>query len=248
MPKITTEDCKNYLAELFKDTHASEWKRTKKYKTSNGVVARDFEHPNYMLETIYEKNGTLSNIINQFPTVQVSNTTQPTDPYIQTIFNPNDVKAIQDVIDTFLDGSADGPLNCLRDDFPQEYNQYKNSIPNCFGFHFYDQQFHYSKPPEMTLDKPIGNLHVSIFPLAEDSYDEDVQELLEGLLPIAVQENSACIFSFVDKKTTLHHFVREMMKAGFQYDKEGCLYGGLFDECNFSTQSFQAPKKPNPAI
>lgn len=38
----TTDDCKNFLVANFIGTKKSDWKRTKKYKDTNGAVCRDF--------------------------------------------------------------------------------------------------------------------------------------------------------------------------------------------------------------
>lgn len=42
MSKITTEDCKDKLIEIFGDSERSDWKRTKKYKNESGNWVRDF--------------------------------------------------------------------------------------------------------------------------------------------------------------------------------------------------------------
>lgn len=60
MSKITTNDCKNKLVDLFPDTESKDWKRTKKYKNEDGLYCRDFEnHISGETATLLESNNQL---------------------------------------------------------------------------------------------------------------------------------------------------------------------------------------------
>lgn len=60
MSKITTEDCKNKLIELFEGSESSDWKRTKKYKNELGNWVRDFINKETEKEcSLVEINGEL---------------------------------------------------------------------------------------------------------------------------------------------------------------------------------------------
>lgn len=50
----TTDDCKNFLVSLYPNTEKKSWKRTRKYKNTQGVVLRDFDYPNGLTQTLVE--------------------------------------------------------------------------------------------------------------------------------------------------------------------------------------------------
>lgn len=60
MSKITTEDCKLFLLDLYKDKKVTEWKRIRKFKDENGDSCRDFSHSDGTSLALIEKNGQLS--------------------------------------------------------------------------------------------------------------------------------------------------------------------------------------------
>ena len=45
MSDITTDDCKDFLTEVFPDTVKKQWKRLSKYKNNQHFVVREFSHP-----------------------------------------------------------------------------------------------------------------------------------------------------------------------------------------------------------
>lgn len=55
MSKVTTEDCKLFLLDLYKDKKVTEWKRIRKFKDENGDSCRDFSHSDGTYLTLIEK-------------------------------------------------------------------------------------------------------------------------------------------------------------------------------------------------
>lgn len=72
MSKISTEDCKHKLKELFPDIDEKSWKRTKKYKNESGSWVRDFTNTLNQSVSLIEENGAL--------TIYENNTTQTSSP------------------------------------------------------------------------------------------------------------------------------------------------------------------------
>ena len=71
MGYATTDDCKKYLLTLHAHTETRDWKRTRKYKHTNGMILRDFEASSFGLkEIIIEGNNglmRLSDYLNGMP-------------------------------------------------------------------------------------------------------------------------------------------------------------------------------------
>jgi len=68
MSKLTTEDCKKFLVNHYKQrkviTKIEDWKRTRKYKVDSNYH-RDFEHLAFGIITLKEKNGELEIVLTE---------------------------------------------------------------------------------------------------------------------------------------------------------------------------------------
>lgn len=260
MSKITTEDCKLFLLDLYKDKKVVNWKRIRKFKDENGEFCREFKHSDGMSVTLIEKNGQLSVLIQpDYPVLLSRKTTVNTEKSknvsilsfvdesdkehlkktVFTLFNEAQQKAAKRLVNAFVNPKED-PVE------PDSSAKGFQAIPNLIYFSFLED----SNPDEseyleeiaadMNFKAPMREIAVFFMPSTVKSFCDHVSPLIESFLTLPLYEVEEMSFKINDCDTPISvtDVFEELCKAGFVYNPDGCALKNLF------TQYHMVPTEP----
>lgn len=238
MSKITTEDCKKYLAEKFPDLQSKDWKRIKKYKDDNNYWCRDFDHKSGATAIIIEINDNI-HLKDSASSVAVRNDIVIKDPnkvlYYKK-FDENLLKAGRKIVKKYTTYDED-ELEITADMKGYE------AIPNSIVFFFTGEY-----PPETKITKEIASyMDFSIFfgPVTSDSFDQHMTTLIGDLLPDNYSEECECEFvpyyDNDDNALTIKEIMQELLDRGFIYDSKNCDLKNYFSDYSLVPKIFKSP-------
>lgn len=254
MSKITTEDCKLFLLDLYKDKKVTEWKRIRKFKDENGDSCRDFSHSDGTSLTLIERNGHLSVlplavltsfIENDKPPVSstknvkskgvsilplvAENDTNLTKKAYFTIFDETQLKSAKRLVNAFAKPKED-PIT------PNSDAKGFDAIPNLIYFSFLEDancdeiEYLETIAKDMNFNALMNDIVVFFIPSTVSSMCEHLSPLIEPLLPVPLQEVEEMSFTLNDRTLTVTDVFEQLIKAGFVYNPEGCALKSLFTQ------------------
>lgn len=240
MPKITTEDCKTFLLDLYKDKNGINWKRIRKFKDVNGDVCREFKHSDGSVVTLLEKNSQLSVLLtNDYPVLlgvatPQKNENKQSKQAVFTLFDETQQKAAKRLINAFVKPKED-PITPNSDD------KGFNAIPNLIYFSFLED----ANPDEseyleeiaaaMNFNAPMRDISVFFMPSTVKSFCEHLSPLIESFLTLPLYEVEEMSFKINDCDTPLSvaDVFEQLSKEGFVYNPDGCALRSLFEQYAF---------------
>jgi hypothetical protein len=264
MSKITTEDCKSFLLDLYKDKKVVNWKRIRKFKDENGDVCREFKHSDGISVTLIEKNGQLSVLIPQDYQVLLSskpiskttvNTEKPKNVSILSFADESDKEHLKKTVFTLFDDAQQKAAKRLVNAFvkpkedpvePDSSAKGFQAIPNLIYFSFLED----ANPDEseyleeiaagMNFKAPMRDIAVFFMPSTVKSFSDHISPLIEAFLTLPLYEVEEMSFKINDCDTPLSvtDVFEELCKAGFVYNPDGCALKNLF------TQYHMVPTEP----
>lgn len=204
MPKITTDDCKNFLVSQFPETTSKSWKRTKKYRDEQGNWVRIFENDEKQV-FVLETAGNLSLLDQQETPKKVL--------YYKAFNNEQKAKALE-LMDEYIDNFPRGP-------FPSPSREGFEAIPNLISFYFeYYGENEKARPTNaINFDENEFTLMMMV---TNNEFDQTLEDLISPLIPSYFSEEGEGMF-IVDKpkdlkgKMTYMDLIQELMNRGFVY-------------------------------
>lgn len=204
MSKITTEVCKDFLSNNYKNTLPNQWKRTSKYKDENKIICRNFEHPIVGLVVLQEINNQIKVKENQLQIEK--NQSLGDDVYegleddnclqvYKPIFSLEQKKLIKTYTRLFAwEDLSEEEKELLNDEnyIEEVVNILGDALPGCFEFDFC-KDFVESENEKIKLHTKISDICLTIVPLNSD-YDQHIGYLVDKLLPEDFDEVAECSF------------------------------------------------------
>lgn len=256
MSKITTEDCKLFLLDLYKDKKVTEWKRIRKFKDENGDSCRDFSHSDGTALTLVEKNGQLSvllsAVLTSFIKSDLSSGTSTKNvkskdisilPFAAETNNTLVKKAHFTVFDETQQKSAKRLLNAFvkpKEDpiTPNSDAKGFDAIPNLIYFSFLEDantdESEYLEEISAALNfkAPMRDISVFFMPSTVKSFCEHLSPLIEPFITLPLHEVEEMSFKINDSETvlTVTDVFDQLTKAGFVYNPDGCALKSLFTQ------------------
>jgi len=236
MPKITTNDCKLFLSDLYKDKNGENWKRIRKFKDENGYICRDFKHLDGELVTLIEKNSQLSvlllhNSLNPsinkkepIPTVALDRKNTPF-----TLFDESQQKLAKRLVNAFVK-PKDEPIE------PDSSSKGFSAIPNLMTFSFLEDancdehEYLTEIASTMQFDAPMKDIIVFFAPSTVKSLCHHISPLVEPFLSIPLEEVEEMSFRLNSENSNLTVLAvfESLCLAGFVYEPKGCALTQLF--------------------
>lgn len=239
MSTITTEDCKQYLVNYFKNngtqTFIKDWKRLSKYKQGD-VWMRDFSHPTLGIVYLAENN----NLLDIVETKTKEDHTQVS--YFKTFSNDdtNGAKKLVKKLIKIRSAHEDDDLVFESAD----WKKYSHALPSQFTFCFPFDNPHEIYNNDLKnvingLDSPFTfNTYDSFNIMFNDRNTNDIDLYtsdclnpnISGILPIwtdFIDEYHLEVTSEAPKELTVKQFIHMMFDLGFEY-KVGSAYDCLF--------------------
>jgi len=254
MSKITTEDCKLFLFDIYKDKKVTEWKRIRKFKDENGDSCRDFSHSDGTSLTLIEKNGQLSvlplAVIQSFiksekPSgistksekskgvsilpLTLENNNELTRKAQFTVFDETQLKSAKRLVNAFAKPKED-PIE------PNSDAKGFDAIPNLIYFSFLEDancneiEYLETIAKEMNFNALMNDIVVFFMPSTVSSMCDHLSPLIEPLLPVPLQEIEEMSFTLNDSNLTVTDVFEQLTKAGFVYNPDGCALRSLFTQ------------------
>lgn len=238
MSKITTNDCKLFLLDLYKDKNGANWKRIRKFKDANGHICRDFQYLDDETVTLIEKDGQLSVLLSQYyPKLLASNVQsispvsldRKTTPF--TLFDESQQKSAKRLVNAFVKPKEE-PIEA------DSSSKGFAAIPNLMTFSFLDdancdeQEYLEEISTSMRFDAPMRDIVVFFMPSAVKAFCEHVSPLVEPFLTIPLTEVEEMSFKLSGEDThlTVLAVFESLCLAGFVYNSKGCALKSLFSE------------------
>lgn len=251
MSKITTEDCKQFILEnCTKEnmiTHIDDWKRIKKYKNEEGLVERQFQHPQHGILTLVEKNGAL----------EVVNSEEKDNKHILPFkkFSAQELKEAKQLVEDYYE----------NDTVPVASQPGYLAIPNMYSFCFLEDSN--IDLPEVIEDinkgKDVHGLVTGLNVFFVNHYSSDYncihcENILKDFLPEFLEETEEANFSIYSEYSMVYgedrkdventmpqikllEFIQDMTQRGFHYDKSQCAFGNLMK--NYKEVAFDSNSK-----
>lgn len=254
MSKITTEDCKLFLLDLYKDKKVTEWKRIRKFKDENGDSCRDFSHSDGTSLTLIEKNSQLSvmpkaiipSVIktDNLPSASIKNVkskgfsilplilednNELTKKAHFTVFNEEQLKSAKRLVNAFAKPKED-PIT------PNSDAKGFDAIPNLIYFSFLEDancdeiEYLETIAKDMNFNALMNDIVVFFIPSTVSSMCDHLSPLIEPLLPIPLLEVEEMSFTLNDGTMTVTDVFEQLTKAGFIYNPDGCALKSLFTQ------------------
>jgi len=260
MSKITTEDCKSFLLDLYKDKKVVNWKRIRKFKDENGEICRELKHSDGTSVTLIEKNGQLSVLIQpDYPVLLSSQTTVNTEKSknvsilsfvdesdkehskktVFTLFDETQQKSAKRLVNAFVKPKED-PVE------PDSSAKGFQAIPNLIYFSFLEDanpdesEYLEEIAAEMNFQAPMRDIAVFFMPSTVKSFCDHISPLIDSFLTLPLYEVEEMSFKINDCDTPISvtDVFEDLCKSGFVYNPDGCALKNLF------TQYHMVPTEP----
>lgn len=251
MSKITTEDCKLFLLDLYKDKKVAYWKRIRKFKDENGDICREFSHSDGITVFLIEKNCQLSVLtlqsLSSFKTQSIGEISQKllksTNISLLAPVTETADKSNKKAIFTLFDGDAQKSAKRLINAFvkpkedpiePDSSAKGFYAIPNLIYFSFLedancDETEYLSEiSTTMQYDAPMRNITVFFMPSTIKSLCQHLAPLVEPFINIALTETEEMTFKLFGDSLTVTDVFEHLTQAGFVYNPDGCALKSLF--------------------
>lgn len=237
MTKITTEDCKLFLLDLYKDKNGAKWKRIRKLKDQNGDVCREFSHSDGTLVTLVEKKCQLSVLpLQYYPEllnikVNQENKEKQSGQAFFTLFDDTSKKSAKRLVNAFVKPKED-PVE------PDSGAKGFNAIPNLIYFSFLEDanpdesEYLEEIAVEMNFKAPMRDISVFFMPSMVKSFCDHLSPLIEPFITLPLYEVEEMSFKVNDSDTvlTVTDVFEQLSKAGFVYNPDGCALKDLFSQ------------------
>ena len=237
MTKITTEDCKLFLLDLYKDKNGAKWKRIRKFKDQNGDVCREFSHSDGTLVTLVEKKCQLSVLLSQYYTESLENKVNQKNKEKQsgqaffTLFDDASKKSAKRLVNAFVKPKED-PVE------PDSGAKGFNAIPNLIYFSFLEDanpdesEYLEEIAADMNFKAPMREIAVFFMPSTVKSFCGHLSPLIEPFITLPLYEVEEMSFKVNDSDTvlTVTDVFEQLSKAGFVYKPDGCALKDLFSQ------------------
>lgn len=237
MTKITTEDCKLFLLDLYKDKNGAKWKRVRKFKDQNGDVCREFSHSDGTLVTLVEKKCQLSVLpLQYYPEslnikVNQENKENQSGQALFTLFDESSKKSAKRLVNAFVKPKED-PVE------PDSGAKGFNAIPNLIYFSFLEDanpdesEYLEEISADMNFKAPMREIAVFFMPSTVKSFCEHLSPLIEPFITLPLYEVEEMSFKVNDSDTvlTVTDVFEQLSKAGFVYNPDGCALKDLFSQ------------------
>lgn len=242
MSKITTEDCKEFLIQHFKnngiETKEKDWKRTSKYKQDD-IWIRDFSHPALGVVSLGERSGSLE-------IVDTKAQEEKKEVSYFKKFSQEEVSGAKKLVKKLIkirsgDGDEDDEEESLYES--EDWKKYRHALPSQFTFYFpFDNPYevYHNDLANVTsgLDSPMffnGDDSFNVMFNDKntkdiDLYTSDCLRSSMGILPNwtdFVDEYHLEATSNAPKDLTVKEFMHVLFDLGFEY-KVGDIYDCLF--------------------
>lgn len=236
MSKITTNDCKLFLLDLYKDKNKVNWKRIRKFKDENGHVCRDFKHLDDEFVTLIEKDGQLS-VLLPLNTLDPLQSDSQVDSSVLvgkkttsfTLFDETQQKSAKRLVNAFVKPKED-PIE------PDSSAKGFEAIPNLMSFSFLsdancdEHEYLEEIANSMQFNAPMRDVVVFFAPTTVKSLCQHVSPLVEPFLTIPLDEVEEMSFklSGEDTKLSVLSVFEALCLSGFVYNSDGCALKSLF--------------------
>lgn len=235
MTKITTEDCKLFLLDLYKDKNGAKWKRIRKFKDEHGDVCREFSHSDGTLVTLVEKKCQLSVLLSKYykelSNIKINQEIKEkqSGQAFFTLFDDTSKKSAKRLVNAFVKPKEE-PVE------PDSGAKGFNAIPNLIYFSFLEDanpdesEYLEEISADMNFNAPMRDISVFFMPSMVKSFCEHLSPLIEPFITLPLYEVEEMSFKVNDSDTvlTVTDVFEQLSKAGFVYNPDGCALKDLF--------------------
>lgn len=228
MSNLSTDDCKDYLMQVYPNSARTKWKRVSKYKDVNGLVCRDFNNPSVGDVTLVEVDGSLQLKKNQAP-IQEPLVIQDNTVVVKS-FSKKDMTDAKRLVSRYVN-------NYGEDDISDEHKGF-NAIPSqvVYRFSILDGDYKILLDDINTTgdyNSKLDRFCLEIYPKGTE-YNEHMDGLISNFLPANDGEVMECTYEFsYEEQISIKEMAQKMASVGFIYWQDGCFLANTVSQLKF---------------
>lgn len=234
MSNLSTDDCKDYLMQVYPNSARTKWKRVSKYKDANGLICRDFNNPSVGDVTLVEVDESLQLKKNQ-ALIQEPLVTQDNTVVVKS-FSKKDMTDAKRLVSRYVN-------NYGEYDISDEHKGF-NAIPSqvVYRFSILDGDYKILLDDINTTgdyNSKLDRFCLEIYP-KDSEYNEHMDGLISDFLPENDGEAMECTYEFsYEEPITIKEMVQKMASAGFIYLSNHCFLETTINKLNFVNEPLE---------
>lgn len=235
MSNLSTDDCKDYLMQVYPNSARTKWKRVSKYKDESGLVCRDFNNPSVGDVTLVEVNGSLQLKENQAPS-QEPLVVQDNTIVVKS-FSKKDMTDAKRLVSRYVN-------NYGEDEIAEESKGF-NAIPSQIVYRFSILDGDYERILQDInatgdYNSKLDRFCLEIYP-KDTEYNEHMDGLISAFLPENDGEAMECTYEFsYEEPITIKAMVQKMASSGFVYSDNHCFLATIINKLNFVNETLKS--------